>query len=278
MGLFARFKALFTKKHKVRLGLALGSGGAKGMAHLGALKAFEEHGIQFDFVTGTSIGAIVGALLSKGYSSADMWGIVESLNRKEFSKNLRPFAELTFAESLLSEYLEGDISLLPLPFAAWATDAESNEGVLLDHGNTARAIVASSAMPPFFRAVEIDGKRLYDGAFTNAVPADVCKQMGADLVVGCDLSAFMRAEEEKSKLSRLVGSAINAFIPVRTAEDNKSRGYAAADVMLRPNLYDFRATDVSRAAMDKMFEIGYEEAMAHLDELQEAIRAFRKKS
>ena len=85
MGFFARLKAVFTrKKEPLKLGIALGSGGAKGMAHLGALKAFEEEGIRFSFVTGTSIGSIVGALYAKGYSVADMIEIIEGLNRKEF--------------------------------------------------------------------------------------------------------------------------------------------------------------------------------------------------
>ena len=86
MGLFSRIKAFLSRKNTVRLGLALGSGGAKGMAHLGAIKAFEEEGIHFDYITGTSIGSIVGALYAKGYTSADMTGVVESLNRKEFER------------------------------------------------------------------------------------------------------------------------------------------------------------------------------------------------
>ncbi len=269
MGFFAR---LFRrKKKKPTLGLALGSGGAKGMAHLGALKAFEEHGLKFDVVAGTSIGAIVGALYVNGYSVADMWGIIESLNRKEFAKNLRPFSELDFAERLLEGYIEGDVSDLKKPFACWATDAETNEGVLLDAGKVAHIVTASAAIPPFFRGVEVEGRRLYDGAFSNAIPAEVCKDMGAHAVIGCDLSAFVRPEEEKSRFTRFVGSAVNAFMPVRTLRDAKSRGYASADVMLRPNLYDFRATDVSRAAMDKMFDIGYEEAKARLAEIDKAV-------
>lgn len=270
MGLFSRFRR--KREKKPVLGLALGSGGAKGMAHLGALKAFEERGLEFGVVTGTSIGAIVGALYAKGYSVADMWGIVESLNRKEFAKNLLPFSELDFAERLLEEYLEGDVSDLKKPFACWATDAETNAGVLLDAGKTARVITASAAIPPFFRSVEVEGKRLYDGAFTNAIPADVCKDMGADLVIGCDLSAYIRPEEEKGAITRFVGTAVNAFRPVRTLRDAKSRGYAAAEVMLRPNLYDYRATDVSRSAMNAMFDAGYEEARSRMDEVNEAIR------
>lgn len=274
MGFAARVKNLFLrfrKREQPEIGLALGSGGAKGMAHLGALKAFEEAGIRFSCVTGTSIGSIVGALYSKGYSSADMAQIVRNLNIREFSKNLRPFADMGFAERFLEEYLEGDISDLPLPFAAWATDEATNEGVLLDTGKTARAVTASSAIPPFFRGVEIDGRRLCDGAFTNAIPADVCKDMGAQFVIGIDLSAFSRTEEEKGRISRMVGSAISAFVPVQYKTDSKSRGYAASDIMLKPNLRDYRATDAGRAAMDRMYDIGYEEATARMPEIKEAL-------
>lgn len=274
MSIFTRFRRLIKRKRKstLRLGLALGSGGAKGMAHLGALKAFEEEGIRFDVVTGTSIGSIVGALYAKGYSSSDMTEIVQSLSVKEFSKNLRPRADMGFAEELLSGYVEGDISDLPIPFAAWATDEESNEGVLLDHGNVARALTASSAMPPFFRAVEIDGKKLADGAFTNAIPADVARDLGADFVIGCDLSAYLLPDEEKSRLSRLIGSALNAFVSLRYREDSKERGYQASDIMLRPNLLGFTATDIGREDTARMYELGYEEAVSRMPEIRKALK------
>ncbi len=274
MSIFTRFRRLIKRKRKstLRLGLALGSGGAKGMAHLGALKAFEEEGIRFDVVTGTSIGSIVGALYAKGYSSSDMTEIVQSLSVKEFSKNLRPRADMGFAEELLSGYVEGDISDLPIPFAAWATDEETNEGVLLDHGNVARALTASSAMPPFFRAVEIDGKKLADGAFTNAIPADVARDLGADFVIGCDLSAYLLPDEEKSRLSRLIGSALNAFVSLRYREDSKERGYQASDIMLRPNLLGFTATDIGREDTARMYELGYEEAVSRMPEIRKALK------
>ncbi len=278
MGFFTRIKSAFSKKKpELKMGLALGSGGAKGMTHLGVLKAFEEEGIRFSYVTGTSIGSIVGALYAKGYSSNDMIGIVESLNRKEFSKNLRPFSDMAFAEQFLEQYVEGNICDLPLPYAAWGTDAETNEGVLLNEGKTAKICSASSAIPPFFKSVEIEGKKIYDGAFTNAIPADVCKDLGAQFVVAVDLSAYPRSDEDKSMVSRLLGSALNAFVPVKYLDDNKTRGYDAADVMLRPNLYNYRATDVAPAAMNEMFEIGYEEAKSRMAELKKAIEDAKSK-
>lgn len=277
MGFWTRVKEIFTKTKKpVVLGIALGSGGAKGMAHLGALKAFAEEGLSFSVATGTSIGSIVGALYCKGYSWADMAGIVENVNKKEFSKNLRPFADMAPFEAFLEEYVEGDIPQLPLPFAACATDAATNECVVLREGKTAKALTASAAIPPFFRGVDWQGKKLYDGAFSNAIPADVCRELGAQVVIGIDLSAYAKADDEKGRIERLVGSAIGAFTPVRTLPDAKTRGYQASDIMLRPNLYDFKATDISRAAMDAMFEIGYREAKERIPEIHAAIEAARK--
>ncbi len=276
MGLFSRLKALFGKKPNIKLGLALGSGGAKGMAHLGAIKAFEEAGLSFAVVTGASIGGIVGALYARGFSAADMVGIVENVNRKEFSKGLKPFADMTFIEKFLENYLDGDFSSLPIPFAVAVTDGETNRSVLLREGRLARALTASAAIPPFFRGVEIGGKRYFDGAFSDAVPADYCKQLGADLVVGVDLSAYNRPEEEKGALSRLVGSAISAMTPVRYLENARTRGYAAADIMLRPDLSRYRATSIDRGSMDKMYEIGYRTAKEELGHILERITAWRK--
>ena len=274
MGFWGKIKSKFSKKKDkpVILGLALGSGGAKGMAHIGALKAFEEEGITFQVVTGTSIGSIVGALYVKGYSSRDIIEIIESLNRKEFAKNLHPFSDMDFAEEFVGQYVEENIEELPLPYACCATDLVTNEGVVLSSGKAARACTASSAIPPFFKGVTIDGRKLVDGAFSNSVPADICKELGAQFVIGIDLGAFVKPEEEKSRLSRMLGSAINAFVSVKYLEDSKSRGYNAADIMLQPNLYDYRATDVSVEAMNAMYDIGYSEAKAHMEEIKAALK------
>ena len=277
MALLEKVRALFARRRpSVVLGLALGSGGAKGMAHLGALKAFAEEGLSFSVVTGTSIGSIVGALYAKGYSWADMTSVGDSVDRGEFAKNLRPFADLSPIEAFLEQYLEGDFSSLALPFACCATDGGSNECVVLREGKLARALTASSAIPPFFRGVDIGGRKYYDGAFSNAVPADVCREMGAEVVVGIDLSAYARADAEKGRVERWVGSVVGAITPVRTLEDAKTRGYRAADVMLRPNLYDFRATSIDRAAVDAMFEIGYMEAKSRMEEIRKAIADVQK--
>lgn len=274
MGLLSRLKSLFSKKGRnVTIGLALGSGGAKGMAHLGALKAFEEEKIEFSCLTGSSIGAIVGALYANGYTSSDMVEVVRGVNRKEFSKNLRPYADLSNIERFLESYLEGNISDLKKPFAAWATK-ENGEGVLLREGKTAKILTASAAIPPFFRAVEIDGEKYYDGAFSNSVPADACRELGAELVIAIDLSAYERVGD--GVISRFASLAMERLTPIKKTADYKSRGYDAADCMLKPDLSDFRATDIGPYEMDAMFERGYKEARARMSEIKALIEGKRR--
>lgn len=273
MGILERLKSLFvrSKRKPLNVGIALGSGGAKGCAHLGVLRAFEEEGIVFSQITGTSIGSIIGALYAKGFTVDDVWGIISALNRKEFAKNLRPFTDLSFAERLLEDYLEGDIRSLLKPFATCATDAATNDCVVLDRGSIARAVTASSAYPPLFRAVRIDDKDLYDGAFTDAIPADICKSLGADFVIGVDLSAYAKKEAEKGRFSRLMGNAVSYMVPVKYREDCKAIGYAAADYMIRPPLRDYGPTDISQDAMDEMYMLGYEETKRCMAEIKAAI-------
>lgn len=238
------------------------------MAHLGALLAFEEEKISFSVVTGTSIGAIVGALYASGYSATEMKRIVAGLNVKEFKRRSVTFSDLSFAEEILSGYLTGNIEDLPKPFAAWATSADDNSGVLLDRGSVIKAVTASSAVPPYFRSVDFQGKKLYDGAYTNSVPADVAKDLGADVVIGIDLSAYFTPDEEKTTFSRLLGSAIKVFDPMVKTPDCKTRGYAAADLMLRPMLRGYRASDVTPSAMENMFELGYREAVFEMKRIK----------
>ena len=255
MGFLASVKKLFRLRTPAPvLGLALGSGGAKGMAHLGALKAFAEAGLSFRVVTGTSIGSIVGALYCKGYTWADMTGIVDNLNKKEFAKNLRPFSDMQPIEEFLENFLEGEIEALPLPFAAWATDAETNEGVRLDHGKTARALTASAAIPPFFRGVEIEGRRLYDGAYTNAIPADVCRDLGADVVVAVDVLGRCRETEKVPHVLSLIARVYDIMDDARTQTERR-RTRRITDLWLEPEMGDLSQYKVRY--YDEAYEAGY---------------------
>lgn len=270
MGLISFFNSLRKKPPLLKTGLALGSGGAKGMAHLGALKAFEEEHIRFDMVSGTSIGSIIGAMYAKGYSATDMYELIKALCLKEYVKISGFRMSMEPIESMLDDYLgDAEFSDLKIPFVCWATDENTNDGVLLNKGKVSKACTASSAMPPFFNGVNIDGRTLVDGAFTNSVPADALKDMGAGFIVGIDLSA------SKYSGGGFISSVIDKLpvkLKVETKPDAKERGYLNSDVMLTPNLRQFRATELSFSSWDRMYEEGYTEAMLKMPEIKSLLK------
>lgn len=260
MGFFAW---LFRRKpKKVKIGLALGSGGAKGFAELGALKAFEEAGIEFDMVSGTSIGSIIGAFYADGYSVTDISEMLKRVNPSEIINPLMVGMDMGGLKKLLDRELgEKNIEELKKPFCAIATEIESGEEKVFDKGNTAVALCASSSIPPFFKPVFIDGFRYVDGAFSNSIPADKLKQKGADYVVAIDLST---SDSQKPSLLSMIFPTYEAKV-----ENPKQAGYDNADVMLHPDLTGYKST--SFKASSEMFEIGYRHALKFIPKIKEDI-------
>ncbi len=257
------------KKIKPKLGLALGSGGAKGLTHIGALKAFEENGIEFDIVAGASIGSVIGAMYAQNYSSHDILNLVNAVNFDDIKRSFMIRMDTGSVKELFDKNL-GDVTFdeLKKPFKAVATDSVTGEEVVLDKGNVAISLCASCCYPPFFKPVEIDGRLLIDGAFTNSIPADLVKGMGADIVVGIDLSAF-KSEEKKSFFIKLIPQ-------VKVGKDNpQEAGYINSDIMLRPNLGEYTA--LSFSGMNEMYEIGYNEALKMIPQIKRLIDDFGKK-
>lgn len=269
-------KLLFPNAQKKKVvGAALGCGGAKGIAHLGILKALEEEGIFPDWYAGTSIGSVVGALFAYGYTSDEVREAVSGICLKEYVRYIRPFMNMSFIEDLLNEYLHGaTFRDLKKPFYAWATDVKTVEGVLLEEGTLARACTASSAVPPYFHSVEIAGRELVDGVYTNAIPADVLKERGADFVIGVDLNAETESGRVHyyNNLTRLLTVTLDSTVKIPPREDAVSRGYAASDFMFRPPLSAYTAVDASRASLSLMYEAGYAEAKEKMPELKEAMK------
>src|SRR5499427_111301 len=208
-----------------RIGLALSGGGARGAAHIGVLKVLEELRVPVDCVTGTSMGSVVGGSFAAGTTPAEMedivthtdWGAVftDRPPRAEISPRLKQddykglFAPefgvrggtLVVQKGVVSgvniesflRYLTqqsariGDFRKLPVPFRAVATDIETGEAVILDHGNLSRAMRASMAIPGAVAPVEIDGKLLVDGGIANNLPIDVARKICGDVIVAAYL-------------------------------------------------------------------------------------------
>lgn len=254
------------KKNKsLKLGLALGSGGAKGAALIGALKALQEENLNFDVVAGTSIGSVIGALYAKGYSADDLWNLKSELRLGD------PSAMLAFAfggfslKGSLDKILGGAyFSDLNKPFVAVATDLATGEEVDMDGGELSSALAASCAIQPIFGAVTRNGKRLVDGAFVNSVPADVVKRLGADVVVSINLSKGVDTNEH-------IKRALDASYPengVKIAVRSKAC-YEFSDVVIEPDLTGF--TSASLDGFDEMYDRGYAAAKNTINDIKRVL-------
>jgi NTE family protein len=177
-----------------RIGLVLGSGAARGWAHIGVIRALERSGIRPDLVCGTSAGALVGAAYASGnLERLEKWAIrmrmrdVVSFFDLRFNGGLLNGSRLmSFARRILEEH---PIERLPIPFGAVATTLETGAETWLRTGSTLEAVRASMAMPGLFSPVPREGVTLVDGALTNPVPVSLGRAMGADVLIAVDLSS-----------------------------------------------------------------------------------------
>lgn len=270
MSFWGKLKSLFKRKPAptFKLGLALGSGGAKGYAELGALYCFEQHGIEFDIVAGTSIGSIIGAFYAAGYSATDCAELLKNINVSDI-KNLFMIKMDTLGLFNVIDRTIGSLNIeeLKKPFRAIATELDTCKEHVFKSGNVAKALCASSSYPPFFKPVIIDGVKYIDGAFTNSVPADTVKEMGADFIVSIDLSSHVKNG----------GGLLSLIFPEFKGgvEEPYKKGYDNSDVMLHPDLTAYKS--VSFAAGHEMFDIGYAEALKHMPEIKAKIIAAKLK-
>ncbi len=261
------FKYIFKKKpKKIKIGLALGSGGAKGFAELGAIRAFEENGITFDVIGGTSIGSIIGAFIANGYSSTDIAELLKKVDVGEI-KNL---FMMNMDTSGLFKTIDNSIGSLNIeelkkPFCAIATCVETGEEKVFTAGSVAMALCASSSYPPFFKAVVIDGKRYIDGAFVNSIPADWVKSQGADYVIGIDLSTH----EKKSTILDKIFPTYQSGV-----EEPWKKGYENSDIILHPDLSAYKPISFSEGA--KMYDIGYNLAISYMPKILADLSALRR--
>ena len=255
------------KKEVAKIGLALGSGGAKGFAHLGALHAFEENGIEFDIIGGTSIGSIVGAFYADGYTSTDIFELLKKINIVEIDNSFMIGMDTSGLFSVIDKSIGGkNIEELKKPFVAVATEIESGLDRAFTSGSTALALCASASIPPFFKPVVIDNERFVDGAFSDSIPADYVKKLGATYVVGIDLST---PDTKQGLLSKIFPTY------EKKVDDPKKAGYENSDTMLHPDLTGYNSTSFKKA--HEMYEIGYQTAVAVVSKIKSDIDRIKNK-
>jgi NTE family protein len=192
-----------------KIGLALGSGSARGLAHIGVLRAIEENGIKIDLIAGSSIGALIGAV----YAGGELTALETSFKTFDWKK-LVSLLDLVLPKSGLidgkkvmefvsSHLIIKEIEALPIPFQAVATDILTAEQILISEGDIANAIRASIAVPGIFTPVYDAGRILVDGGLVDPVPVSVVRAMGADFVIAIDLNHATPFSQNKKPLPQM---------------------------------------------------------------------------
>lgn len=186
-------EARTTPSKRPAIGLALGGGFARGLAHIGVLKVLEENHIPVDFVAGTSVGSVIGAMYCSGVSAKELEEIAQLVRFKDFARwtlSRLGFASNDRMTQLLERFLKAkNFEELRLPLAVSATDFATGEAVTFRSGPLADAVRASCAYPGMFLPVEVNGRLLVDGMLAHAVPTEPLREIGAERVIAVYLSA-----------------------------------------------------------------------------------------
>lgn len=261
------------------LGIALGAGGARGIAHIGFLKALEEEGIRPDFLSGSSMGSIVGACYAKGMSADEMLETVRGLSAFDIvDLGILTLSKLGLMrwtkvrKMMLSLIGDCDFSDLQIPFCCVTVDVKSGTLQTFDKGNVTDAILASSSMPTVFRPVEKDGMLLVDGGVLCRVPVRQVRDMGADVVVAVDVLGDCGQVEKVPNIISLIARVYDIMDYQRTREQrNKREG--KADLWLEPEMGDVSQYKLKYHA--SAYEAGYRLGKENAENIRKLLRGER---
>lgn len=245
----------------MKIGLALGGGGARGIAHLGVWQRLQELGIPIHCVAGTSIGSIAGAAIAAGrVDEALAWCKMSSWKRLPGLIFDRLSTKALLSGRAVEKKLRQIIAVksfvdLPLPYAAVATDLNTGEAVVMQEGDLISAVRASMAIPGVFSPVERDGRVLVDGQLVNPVPVSVCRAMGADKVIAVDVSPLVAPASAKPfRKLRIAGVLLKSFGILNYELARRELAINKPDVLIRPDVGQVLALDFRRTA--QLVEIG----------------------
>jgi NTE family protein len=266
--------ALVRAQNHPKIGLALGGGGAKGLAHIPVLKLLDELDIPIDYIAGTSVGGILGGLYAIGYSGVELEELSESLDwdmlfRDWPPRSQRPYFNkkhdgkfqldmdwdgwlpsppqgLLYGQniSLMLQRLTypwetiRDFDELPVPFRCVAVDLLTSQPVIIEDGSLARAMRATMAIPTMFSPVERSQDLLIDGGVLNNLPVDVVRDMGAEIVIAVDLSSPLRERDELDSADNVLSQSL-LLVEIQHGQKNA----ALADFLIHPDLKDLGSMD-----------------------------------
>ncbi len=241
------------RKRDLKIGLALSGGGARGLAHIGVLKVFEEEDIPVDAIAGNSVGALIGALYAAGVSPVEMEEMSQEIGWPDLTDFTRwSLFRLFLTEQKLStrnmeSYLKKHMGnrrfdQLKIPFACSATDLQTGERVVFREGPVAFAARASATIPGLFEPVQFRHRFLVDGGLVNNIPTDLVALLGAQIIVAVAVVSDFSGIQPQN-----IFSTMNQALYIQS-QALSDRDVARADFVIRPELRDISATDLSRTA------------------------------
>ncbi|BAN49684.1 patatin-like phospholipase family protein [Metapseudomonas resinovorans] len=275
-----------------RVGLVLSGGAARGLTHIGVLKALEEQGIKVDAIAGTSMGAVIGGLYAAGYKVDELERIATEMDwqqalsddpprqevpfrRKQDDRDFLVKQRLSFRDdgslglplgviqgqnlALLLESLlvhtsdTRDFDQLAIPFRAVATDIVTGEKVVFRRGHLPQAIRASMSIPAVFAPVEVNGRLLVDGGMVDNIPVDVAREMGVDRVIVVDIGTPLRSRKEMNTVVDVLNQSVTLM--TRTNSEAQLATLRPTDVLIQPSLAGYAATDFGHTR--EMIDAGY---------------------
>ncbi|OMG66018.1 hypothetical protein AUR61_003775 [Stutzerimonas balearica] len=290
--LFCCLPALSNAQDAPRTGLVLSGGAARGLAHIGVLKALEEQGVRIDAIAGTSMGAVIGGLYASGYTVAELEQLARTLDwrqvlsddpprpdvpfrRKQDDRDFLVKRKLSFRDdgslglplgviqgqnlALLLERLlvhvsdTRDFDRLPIPFRAVATDIANDQKVIFRSGHLPQAIRASMSIPAVFAPVEIEGRLLVDGGMVDNIPMDVARDMGVDRLIVVDIGTPLMPRDELLT----VVDVLNQSITMMTRRNSEAQlaTLRGEDLLIQPPLAAYGSTDFG--STEQLMDAGY---------------------
>lgn len=249
--------------------LALGSGGERGFAHVGVIKALEENGISVDIVIGTSAGSVVGALYAGGYKGADLEQIALQLDPAQlddFELSKRGYIRGEQLQDFINRALKNkSIEQLGKPYVAIATHLRSGNAVAFNRGNTGMAVRASSSIPGVFYPVSIAGEDYVDGDLKKPVPVSIAREMGADVVIAVDIS---QQPKDNPLPQDIIDTLMQSIRIMR--QSILVRELESAQIVVRPQIGVTPEIDV--AGKVRLIKSGEDAALAVLPQIRDWIQ------
>lgn len=250
-----------------KVGLALGSGGARGLAHIGVIKVLKENHIPIDYIAGSSMGSLIGAVVANNNDIYMIEKLAINLKRKHWLDLTVPklgFVTGDKIKDLIRILTHGkNIEELAIPLGIVATDVENGEKVVFREGPVAEAVRASISIPGIFVPERINDRLLVDGGVIERVPVNTIKEMGADIVIAVDVGL----QDAKMNVTSII-DVISQSIDIMEREIYRQK-ILAADYVIRPNVGHI--SSISFTNVEEIINEGYRKATESIEEIKELI-------